>query len=80
MVHNVLESIQLLADACRAFHDHCAVGILTNVPVIARHLRESLMTVTALNEYIGYDKAAAIAQKAHRDGTALREAAVTFGC
>lgn len=79
MVHNVLESIQLLADACRAFHDHCAVGIVPNLPVIERHLRESLMTVTALNAYIGYDKAAAIAQKAHQNGTSLREAAVTSG-
>jgi fumarate hydratase, class II len=49
MVHNVLESIQLIAEACTAFNDHCAVGIEPNVPVIAKHLHESLMTVTALN-------------------------------
>ena len=76
---NVLESVQLLADGCRAFDDHCAGGIEPNLPVIERHLRESLMTVTALNPRIGYDKAAAIAKKAHRDGTTLREAALALG-
>lgn len=79
MIHNVLESIQLLADACKAFNDHCAVGIEPNLPVIQRHLEESLMTVTALNPYIGYDKAAQIAKKAHQEGTTLREAALALG-
>ena len=73
MVHNVLESIQLIADACTAFNDHCAVGIEPNFPVIEKHLHESLMTVTALNPHIGYDRSAQIAKKAHKDGTTLKE-------
>jgi fumarate hydratase, class II len=79
MVHNVLESIQLLADACGAFNDHCAVGIEPNLPVIEKHLHESLMTVTALNPHIGYDRSAQIAKKAHKDGTTLKEAALALG-
>ena len=79
MIHNVLESVQLIADACGAFNDHCAVGIAPNLPVIEKHLHESLMTVTALNPYIGYDRAAEIAKKAHKDGTTLREAALALG-
>ncbi len=79
MVHNILESIQLIADACGAFNDHCAVGIEPNGPVIEKHLHESLMTVTALNPHIGYDKSAQIAKKAHKDGTTLKEAALGLG-
>lgn len=79
MVHNVLESIQLIADACSAFTDHCAVGIEPNLPVIEKHLHESLMTVTALNPHIGYDRSAQIAKKAHKDGTSLKEAALALG-
>ena len=79
MIHNVLESVQLIADACGAFNDHCAVGIEPNLPVIEKHLHESLMTVTALNPYIGYDRAAEIAKKAHKDGTTLREATLALG-
>jgi fumarate hydratase, class II len=79
MVHNVLESIQLMADACTAFNDHCAVGIEPNFPVIAKHLHESLMTVTALNPHIGYDRSAQIAKKAHQEGTTLKEAALALG-
>ena len=79
MIHNVLESVQLIADACGAFNDHCAVGIAPNLPVIEKHLHESLMTVTALNPYIGYDRAAEIAKKAHKDGTTLREATLALG-
>jgi fumarate hydratase, class II len=79
MVHNVLESIQLIAEACTAFNDHCAVGIEPNVPVIEKHLHESLMTVTALNPHIGYDRSAQIAKKAHQDGTTLKEAALALG-
>ena len=79
MVHNVLESIQLIADACTAFNDHCAVGIEPNFPVIEKHLHESLMTVTALNPHIGYDRSAQIAKKAHKDGTTLKEAALALG-
>jgi fumarate hydratase, class II len=79
MVHNVLESIQLIADACTAFNDHCAVGIEPNFPVIEKHLHESLMTVTALNPHIGYDRSAQIAKKAHQEGTTLKEAALALG-
>ena len=79
MVHNVLESIQLMADACTAFNDHCAVGFEPNVPVIEKHLHESLMTVTALNPHIGYDRSAQIAKQAHQDGTTLKEAALALG-
>ena len=79
MVHNLLESIQLIADACGAFNDHCAVGIEPNTPRIEEHLRDSLMIVTALNPHIGYEKAAEIAKKAHKDGTSLREAALSLG-
>ena len=79
MVHNLLESIQLIADACGAFNAHCAVGIEPNTPRIEEHLRDSLMIVTALNPHIGYEKAAEIAKKAHKDGTSLREAALSLG-
>ncbi len=79
MVHNLLESVQLIADACGAFNDHCAVGIEPNTPRIEEHLRDSLMIVTALNPHIGYEKAAEIAKKAHKNGTSLREAALSLG-
>ena len=79
MVHNLLESIQLIADACGAFNDHCAVGIEPNLPTIEEYLGSSLMIVTALNPHIGYEKAAEIAKKAHGDGTNLREAALALG-
>ena len=79
MVHNVLESIGLLADACGAFDDHCAVGIEPNRPKIEENLNRNLMLVTALNRHIGYDKAAEIAKQAHREGLTLREAALASG-
>ena len=79
MVHNLLESVQLIADACGAFNDHCAVGIEPNTPRIEDHLRDSLMIVTALNPHIGYEKAAEIAKKAHKEDTSLREAALSLG-
>jgi len=79
MVHNVLESIHLLADSCRAFDEHCASGIEPNLPRIEEHLADNLMLVTALNKHIGYDKAAMIAKTAHRDGLRLREAAIASG-
>ncbi len=72
----VLESIQLIGDACVSFNDHCAVGIEPNRDVIQQHLETDLMLVTALNRHIGYDKAAKIAKKAHHDGTTLKEAAL----
>jgi fumarate hydratase, class II len=79
MVHNVLESMQLLGDACLAFNDHCAVGIAPNESRIAENLDKNLMLVTALNRHIGYDRAAAIAKKAQKEGTTLREAALALG-
>ena len=79
MAHNVLESAQLLADACRSFNDHCAVGIEPNIGRIEALLSQSLMLVTALNNHIGYYKAAEIAQAAHLNGTTLREEAVALG-
>ena len=79
MLHNVLESISLLADATRSFNDHAAVGIEPNLKVIEEHLDNSLMLVTALNPHIGYEKAAEIALLAHREDMSLRDAAVKLG-
>ena len=79
MIFNLLNSIRLLGDACRSFDEHCAAGIEANREVIARHLRNSLMLVTALNPHVGYDRAAEIAKKAFAEGTTLREAAVALG-
>jgi fumarate hydratase, class II len=76
MVHNVLESIALLGDACHSFNVHCAVGIEPNHPIIERNLENNLMLVTALNKHIGYDNAAKIAKTALREGKTLREVAV----
>jgi fumarate hydratase class II len=75
MIHNVLRSSRLLADACVSFHDHCVVGIEPNRERIDEHLNRSLMLVTALNPHIGYDNAAKIAKKAHKEGKTLRQAA-----
>jgi len=79
MLHNLLESAGLLAEAARAFDRFCARGLEPDLDVIAGHLGDSLMLVTALNPHIGYDKAAAIAQKAHREGLTLRDAALGLG-
>ena len=79
MLHNVLESASLLADACRSFNDHCAVGIEPNREVIKKHLDESLMLVTALNPHIGYEKSAEIALKAYRENKSLKDAASELG-
>ena len=79
MIFNLLNSIRLLGDACASFDEHCAVGIEANREAIARHLRNSLMLVTALNPHVGYDNAARIAKKAFADGTTLRDAAVALG-
>ena len=76
---NVLESARLLGDACVSFADNCAVGIQANLPVLKKHLDNSLMLVTALNPKIGYYKAAEIAKYAHKNGTTLKEAAVGLG-
>ena len=79
MIHNVLESADLIADACDSMRIHCATGIEPNLARIRHHLDDSLMLVTALNTHIGYEKAAKIAKKAHVEGTSLKEAAVASG-
>ncbi|GMA15653.1 class II fumarate hydratase [Deinococcus metallilatus] len=79
MVHAVLESIRLISDACLAFNDNAATGIQPNEARIRENLDKNLMQVTALNRHIGYDKAAAIAKKAHKEGTSLKEAALGLG-
>jgi fumarate hydratase, class II len=79
ILHNVLESVELLTDACRSFDLHCARGLEPNLERIRQHVEESLMLVTALNPHIGYEKAAAIALKAHREQLSLRDAAIGSG-
>jgi fumarate hydratase class II len=79
MIHNLLSSIALLADALHSFDDNCAKGIHPNRDVIAKHVDSSLMLVTALNESIGYDNAAKVAKSAHARGTTLREEAMRLG-
>ncbi|HJU18961.1 MAG TPA: class II fumarate hydratase [Stellaceae bacterium] len=79
ILHNVLESAELLADSCLSFEARCARGIAPNKERIREHLENSLMLVTALAPHIGYEKAAEIARKAYRDGTSLRAAALALG-
>ena len=79
ILHNTLESIELLADGCRSFELHCARGLEPNLDRIREHVDDSLMLVTALNPHIGYEKAAAIALKAHHEKLSLREAAIASG-
>ena len=79
VIRNFLHSAQLLARACENFDQHCASGIQPNRARIEQLMRDSLMLVTALNPHIGYEKAAAIAKKAHQDGTTLKAAAVKLG-
>ena len=79
IIHHVLKSIRLLADGCRSFELRCARGLEPDREVIERHLRNSLMLVTALNPHIGYDKAAEIAKTAHSQRSTLREAALKLG-
>lgn len=76
---NVLQSGRLIGDACVSFNDKCAEGIEANLPIIKRHMENSLMLVTALNPHIGYENAAKIAKTAHKEGTTLREAAIKLG-
>ncbi|MFM9890816.1 MAG: class II fumarate hydratase [Rickettsiales bacterium] len=76
IVYNVLQSIRLLADACNSFTDNCVVGITANREQITAHVNNSLMLVTALNPHIGYDNAAKVAKKAHKEGTTLKQAAM----
>jgi fumarate hydratase, class II len=79
MIFNFLHSVDLLTDACRSFREHAVEGLRANEERIAEHLDNSLMLVTALNEHIGYDNAAAIAKHAHKEGLTLKEAAVALG-
>jgi fumarate hydratase class II len=76
---NVLQSARLLGDACVSFNDKCAEGIQANGEVIREHLQKSLMLVTALNPYIGYENAAKIAKKAHKENKTLKQAALELG-
>jgi fumarate hydratase, class II len=79
IIFNFLQSVRLLADAARSFTDNCVVGIEVNTDRVNKLLNESLMLVTALNPHIGYDNAAKIAKKAHKEGTTLLEAGVALG-
>ncbi|MGA0176911.1 MAG: class II fumarate hydratase [Chthoniobacterales bacterium] len=79
IIHNFLHSVRLLTDACHSFNHHCAIGIEPNLERINHYVQDSLMLVTALNPHIGYDKAAQIAKKAHKEKTSLREAAIASG-
>ena len=79
MAFNLLNSARLIGDACVSFNDNCAVGIEPNYSKIKEHLDNSLMLVTALNPHIGYDNAAVIAKKAHKEGKTLKQAAVELG-
>ncbi|WP_412461826.1 class II fumarate hydratase [Pseudomonas sp. SC11] len=76
IIHNLLQSIELLADGCRNFQQHCVAGIEPDAEQMAAHLERGLMLVTALNPHIGYDKSAEIAKKAYSEGKTLREAAL----
>jgi fumarate hydratase class II len=79
IAHNFLQSVRLLADGIHSFDEHCAHGIAANRDRIDDLMARSLMLVTALTPHIGYDKAAAIAKQAHKDGTTLKETAVALG-
>lgn len=79
MASNVLQSARLIGDACVSFTEKCVTGIKANEPIVKKHLENSLMLVTALNTKIGYYKAAEIAKHAHKNGTTLKEAAVSLG-
>jgi fumarate hydratase class II len=79
ILHNLLESAELLAEACRSFAERCVVGIEANEKRIRQHLEQSLMLVTALSPHIGYEKAAKIAHYAHHEGIGLHEAALKLG-
>jgi fumarate hydratase class II len=76
---NVLQSARLIGDACVSFNEKCAIGIEPNLPIIKQHMENSLMLVTSLNTHIGYENAAKIAKKAHKENKTLREAAVELG-
>lgn len=79
IIYNLLQSIRLLADVCQSFADNCVVGLVPNRAQIEKYVQSSLMLVTALNPYIGYDNAAKVAQTAFKEGISLKEAAVKLG-
>jgi fumarate hydratase class II len=79
IIRNVLESARLLGDACVSFNDNCVIGIEPNMAAINKNLENTLMLVTALNPHIGYDNAAKIAKKAHKENKTLREATLELG-
>jgi fumarate hydratase class II len=79
IIYNVLQSIKLISDVCESFTANCIVGIEPNVNNIKKHLENSLMLVTALNPYIGYDKAAQVAKKAFKENKTLKQACVELG-
>jgi len=79
VIHNFLQSARLLADGMRGFDEHCLQGMQANEARIKELVERSLMLVTALNPHIGYDKAAQIAKKAHKEGTTLKAAALSLG-
>ncbi len=79
MIHNLIHSVNLIADSCHSFNEFCAVGIEPNQAKIDEYLHNSLMLVTALNQVIGYDKAAKIAKRAFADNTNLKDACVALG-
>ncbi|MGE5364859.1 MAG: class II fumarate hydratase [Bacteroidota bacterium] len=79
IIFNVLQSIKLIADACESFTDNCVVGIEANEVNIKKNLENSLMLVTSLNPHIGYDNAAKVAKKAHKEHTTLKESAIALG-
>lgn len=79
IIANYLHSLRLIADASVSFAEHCLDGLKPNVQRIDELMKNSLMLVTALNPYIGYDNAAKTAKKAHKEGTSLKEAALSLG-
>ena len=79
MLHNLLESAELLAEGCRSFAERCVAGIAADESRIRENLEKSLMLVTALSPHIGYEKSAKIALTAHREGITLRQAALKLG-
>ena len=79
IIHNFLHSVQLLADACRCFREFCVEGIVADAAKLKDYTSRSLMLVTALSPKIGYDKAAEVAKKAHKEGSTLKEACLALG-
>jgi fumarate hydratase, class II len=79
IIHNFLHSTRLLADAANSFREHCVVGIEPERERIAAYVSDSLMLVTALNPHIGYDNAAKVAKKAHKDRSTLKQSAISLG-